>query len=86
LPTWPTWWDWELDFTPHLLKRMVDRSFTEVDLRGMLERAVGFRPDVADHRWVVETRLRGRSWEVIVEPEEESSLLIVITAYPLDRR
>lgn len=86
MPTWPTWWDWELDFTPHLLKRMEDRDFTEVDLRAMLERAAGIRPDVVDYRWVVVTRLRGRPWEIIVEPEVESSLLIVITAYPCERR
>lgn len=86
MPTWPSWWDWELDFTPHLLKRMEDRDFTEVDLRGMLERATGFRPDVVEQRFLIETRLRGREWEVIVEPEVETSLLIVITAYCCDRR
>jgi len=29
----------ELEFTPHLLKRMEDRQFNEVDLRTMLEHA-----------------------------------------------
>ena len=29
---WPHWWDWELDLTPHLLKRMEDRDFNELDL------------------------------------------------------
>jgi hypothetical protein len=33
MKTWPEWWDWELELTPHLLKRLVDRGFTEVDLR-----------------------------------------------------
>jgi hypothetical protein len=32
----PVWWDWELELTPHGLKRMLDREFTEVDLRKML--------------------------------------------------
>lgn len=38
---WPSWWDWELEFSPHLLKRMIDRQFSEVDLRRMLEHATG---------------------------------------------
>lgn len=36
---WPDWWEWEVELTPHLERRMEDRSFSEVDLRGMLERA-----------------------------------------------
>ena len=32
---WPAWWDWELELTAHVLKRMVDRRFSEVDLRSM---------------------------------------------------
>jgi hypothetical protein len=35
-PEWPGWWDWELELSPHLLKRMTDRRFTEIDLRRML--------------------------------------------------
>jgi hypothetical protein len=41
-PEWPGWWDWELELSPHLLKRMTDRRFTEIDLRRMLERASGY--------------------------------------------
>jgi len=33
---WPTWWDWDIDLTPHVLKRMVDRGFSEIELRLML--------------------------------------------------
>ena len=29
---WPPWWKWELELSFHILKRMVDREFTEVDL------------------------------------------------------
>ena len=36
---WPDWWEWELELSPHLEKRMVDRDFTELDLRTMLENA-----------------------------------------------
>lgn len=80
---WPEWWDWELELSPHLLKRMGDRRFTEVDLRRMLERAFGYREDVVDGRWVIEARHRRRMWEVIVEPDRERQLLVVVTAYPV---
>ena len=81
---WPEWWEWELDCNPHLAKRMIDRSFSEIDLREMLERATGFRPDVTHGRWVVETTHNRRAWEVIVEPDDAAKRLIVVTAYPLD--
>ena len=62
---------------------MVDRRFTEVDLRRMLERAKGHRRDIVEGRWVIETSHRRKPWEVIVEPDYELELLIVITAYPV---
>ena len=30
---WLEWWDWELELSPYLLKRMDDRRFTEIDQR-----------------------------------------------------
>lgn len=80
---WPEWWEWELELSPHLLKRMVDRVFTEVDLRRMLARASGYREDVVDGRWAIQTRHGRRAWEVIVEPDSERRLLVVVTAYPV---
>ena len=49
---WPVWWEWELELTPHVLKRMLDREFTEVDLRQMLEDATSLRRDVEKGRWI----------------------------------
>ena len=83
---WPTWWDWEREFTPHVLKRMVDREFTELDLRHMLEDASSLRPDVEEGRWVVTARHRRRVWEIVVEPDEAERVLVVITAYRVVRR
>ena len=62
---------------------MADRRFTEVDLRHMLFRATAYRPDIVEGRWVVVTRHRRRAWEVIVEPDFSTTLLVVITAYPV---
>jgi hypothetical protein len=82
---WPKWWDWELELTPHLEKRMEDRDFTEVDLREMLERAHSYRADAVVGRWVIVTRHRQEPWEVIVEPDPVSALLVVITAYRVEK-
>jgi len=79
---WPQWWDWELELSPHLVKRMSDRSFTELDLRTMLERSREYRPDITDGRWVIVTVHHRRTWEVIVEPDAHAERLVVITAYP----
>jgi hypothetical protein len=63
---------------------MVDRQFSEVDLRRMLEYASGLREDVVEGRWVVETWHQKRAWEVVVEPEPGAELLVVVTAYPVE--
>jgi hypothetical protein len=42
---WPDWWNWELQLSAHLFRRMKDRQFNEADLRLMLEEAAGYRPD-----------------------------------------
>ena len=80
---WPEWWDWELELSPHLLKRMVDRRFTEVDLRRMLERATRYREDIVGGRWAIDTRHARTAWQVIVEPDWDRRLLVVVTAYPV---
>lgn len=85
MESWPEWWEWELELSSHLEKRMEDRDFSEVDLRGMLEHATGSREDVLPGRWVVKTRHRRQAWEVIVEPDPREQLLVVITAYEVDR-
>ena len=80
---WPEWWNWELELTPHLLKRMEDRGFTEVDLRQMLTGATSHASDVVEGRWVIVTRHRRHPWRVIIEPDLDAKLLVVITAYPV---
>ena len=77
----PSWWAWELEFTPHLLKRMIDRGFTEVDVRRMIEDANAVLPTPEPGRWIVETNLERRKWFVVVEPDEVARTLVVITAY-----
>ena len=83
LPTreWPAWWAWTIEQSPHLYKRMGDRRFNELDLRGMLERAQDLRENVVRGRWVVETRFRRRPWEIVVEPDMRREVLVIVTAY-----
>ena len=84
MSAFPKWWEWELEFSPHLLKRMLDRGFSEVDLRVMMENATGLHEDDEPGRWVVETRHSSEPWQVIVEPDSDDGLLVVITAYPVE--
>jgi hypothetical protein len=81
---WPEWWDWELEFSQHLLKPIVDRQFNEVDLRAMLEQATNYHRNHEEGRWAIETRHGEGDWIVIVEPLADEVILLVITAYPLD--
>ena len=81
---WPEWWSWELELTPHLLKRMVDRQFNEVDLRLMFEGASGYREENQEGRFLVETRHGGRAWAIIVEPSIDDRVLIIITSYAVE--
>jgi hypothetical protein len=80
---WPPWWDWEFELSAHLLKRKVDRSFNEVDVRRMLSAAYAFRRDVVPGRWLVQTRHRRSRWEIVVEPDVQSQIVLVISAYPV---
>ena len=50
----------------------------------MLEHAGSYRADVVEGRWVIETRHNRKDWEVIVEPDNEEKLLVVVTAYPVE--
>jgi len=77
----PEWWDFELELSPHILDRMIDRDFSEADLRLMIEVADGFRPGSSGGRWNVETVHHGNKWEVVVEPDELDRVIVVITAY-----
>ncbi len=80
---YPEWWNWELEFTPHLDKRLSDRDLTEIDLRIMFDNASGYTRDNVEGRWIVKTRHKRKRWEIIVEPDFEEKLLVVVTVYPV---
>ncbi len=64
---------------------MEDRSFNEIDLRTMLDHAQAYRPDIVEGRWVIEARHNRHPWEVIVEPDNDLQVLVIVTAYPVLR-
>ena len=64
---------------------METRDFNEVELRQMLTQAAGWRPDFVEGRYLIDTRFRGRRWEVVVEPDEMDHLLVVVTAYQVEQ-
>ena len=80
-PEFPSWWSWELSFTPHAELRMEQRGVTEVDVRAMLERATTFEPSVVEGRFMIHVARNERPWIVILEPDVDASLLVVVTAY-----
>jgi hypothetical protein len=81
---WPEWWGWELELSAHVERRMEDRGFDELELRRMLSQARRWRPDVVCGRYIIETRFGRRAWEVVVEPDHEGHILVVVTAYRVE--
>jgi hypothetical protein len=78
---WPSWWDWELEFSSHANKRMAERLLSEAALRAMLEDA---RQIVEQgHGTFVVQAYDGRvRWEIIVAPDYAKRVIVVVTAYP----
>ena len=62
---------------------MEDRRFDEVNLRAMLQQATSYREDVVEDRWIIESRHKRSAWEIVVEPDSDAELLVVVTAYPI---
>jgi hypothetical protein len=85
MPTFPEWWNWELSFTGHAELRMEQRGVTEVEVRAMLERATWLEASVVEGRFMIPTRRDQSAWIVIVEPDADASLLVVVTVYEVSQ-
>jgi hypothetical protein len=85
MPTFPEWWNWDLSFTGHAELRMEQRGVTEVEVRAMLERATGFEASVVEGRLMIHTQRGESPWVVIVEPDAEARLLVVVTVYEVSQ-
>ena len=60
---------------------MEQRGVTEVEVRAMLEQATGLEPSVVEGRFMVHARRAQRPWVVIVEPDPDVKLLVIVTVY-----
>ena len=83
---WPNWWEWELGFTVHVEVRMEERGFSEIALRTMLDSATKLAPARLPGRWLIHTRHGGHPWYVVVEPDLDNQILMIVTAYPEEER
>ena len=77
----PDWWSFELELSGHVLDRMLDRGFSEADLRFMFEAAITVRSGRLDDRWIVKTVHQREPWEIVVEPDHADRVIVVVTAY-----
>jgi hypothetical protein len=51
----------------------------------MLKRATGFEASVVEGRFMIQARHGQSPWVVIVEPDAEASLLVVVTVYEVSQ-
>ena len=65
---------------------MIDRVFSETDLRSMIHMATGFRLSMIRGRYEIDTKLDSEPWIVVIEPDWDQRVLVVITAYRRQRR
>lgn len=79
---WPNWWEWDIELSSHCLKRMQERTFSELNLRFMLEDATSLQ-EQGHGTFIIGTTSQGVQWEVIVVPDYDEQKVIVVTAYPI---
>ena len=63
---------------------MEERRFSEIELRTMLDDASKLVPARRPGRWLIHTRHEGHPWLVVVEPDLDDKILMVVTAYPAE--
>jgi hypothetical protein len=47
----------------------------------MLERATAFEPSVVEGRFMIPVTHQNRAWMVIVEPDSDAQLLVLVTVF-----
>ena len=64
---------------------MEQRGVTEVEVRAMLENGTGFEPKVVEGRFMIHVRHLQGPWVVIVEPDADAKLLVIVTVYEVSQ-
>jgi hypothetical protein len=60
---------------------MLQRGLTEVDLRAMLDDATDVEQARAPGRWLLRTMRERVPWVIVLEPDIEDRLLVVVTVF-----
>lgn len=78
---WPEWWKWDIEISSHVEKRMITRNINEIDLRSMLGNPSDYEEDSENGRFLIKSFYKHKCWEIIVEPDFEENILVIITAF-----
>lgn len=81
----PYWWTWPQEWTDHVQLQLADRANRGETLHELFANPVRLFPGRLPGRWCVESALHGRRWHVIVDVDDDERVLVVVTAYPLDK-
>lgn len=65
---------------------MVQRGFNALDVRMMMHRPERIYASAGTERWIVEARLRGKRWRVILDPDPVKREMVIVTAFPIRSR
>ena len=74
-----------LAFLVEAFEDFVALAAAEVEVRAMLEQATAFEASVVLGRFMIQSRHGQRPWVVIVEPDAEAKLLVVVTVYEVSQ-
>lgn len=75
------WWTWPFLLTAHAQFRMEERGLDEIGLRRLLAGSGTLEANHRPGRWRFHGRTRRLPWTVVLEPNEESRTVLVITVF-----
>lgn len=81
---WPFWWGFQVVFSSHARRRMLQRGLHEVQARQMLEGAHGLRPQADGGTWCVLAMEGKQAWMFVIKPNLTERRIEIITLYPVD--
>jgi hypothetical protein len=77
----PPWSEWEIRFETHARERMSERGLNETEARRLLEHARQYARGRRAGRWLVVGALRGARWVIVIRPEVERPVVVVLTVF-----
>ena len=77
----PIWWSWDFVISEHAEERMDERGVSESRLRWMLQPVRRVTRSDEPGRFVVEVSVLRARWEVVLEPDFERQVVVIVTVY-----